>query len=653
MADKHDHGLHKLSAAGVLITLGIIFGDIGTSPIYVLKAIMGMATADNHEINKELVLGGVSAVFWTLTLVTTLKYVYLALNADNNGEGGIFALYALVRRYKAKWTIMPALIGCAALMADGFITPPISISSAVEGLKIIYPSIQTVPIVVGILLTIFMFQQFGTKIIGGLFGPVMLIWFTMIGTLGLIQVIKNPFVVEALNPMYAYKMVVEYPGGFWFLGAVFLCTTGAEALYSDLGHCGKQNVRVSWMFVKITLILSYLGQSAYILTHPNTNWEEIAPFYAVMPKGFLPFGIAIATSATIIASQALISGCFTLVNEAMKLKLWPNMKVLYPTTQQGQIYIPSINWVLFFGCLAVVLIFQESSKMEAAYGLAITLNMLMTTSLLAYYLFIKRKPTPAIWLFILFFVALEGSFFIANLVKFTHGGWFAVLIAIILFGAMYLFNEGKKLRRKHIEFVEIKDYLDDLQDLQNDTSIPKEATNLVYMSNANDKKHIDSNIIYSIFRKKPKRADTYWFVHVDITNEPYGANYTVDTIIPRKCFFIRLKFGFKVEHKVQVMFSKIVEDMEKKGEIDLLSHYPSLRKHGYPADFKFVVLNSKVSVDNHLNPWDQFLVKSYNMIKSLSLPTEIDFGLDRTNCRVENIPIRIAQTTHINIERID
>ncbi len=653
MADKHNHGLHSLSAAGVLITLGIIFGDIGTSPIYVLKAIMGMATVGGHEINQDLVFGGVSSVFWTLTIVTTIKYVYLALNADNKGEGGIFALFALVRRYKAKWTIIPALIGCASLMADGFITPPISISSAVEGLTILYPNIQTVPIVVGILLVIFLFQQFGTKIIGGLFGPIMLIWFSMIGILGTIQLVHHPYVLQALNPMYAINMVFNYPGGFWFLGAVFLCTTGAEALYSDLGHCGKQNVRVSWVFVKITLVLSYLGQSAFILSNPNTNWDEIAPFYAIMPKSFLPIGIGIATAATVIASQALISGCFTLVNEAMKLKLWPNMKVLYPTTQQGQIYIPSINWVLFFGCLAVVMIFKESGKMEAAYGLAITLNMLMTTSLLVYYMFIKRKPPVIIWAFFLFFVAIEGSFFVANLVKFTHGGWFAILIAVVIFGAMYLFNEGKKLRNKHIEFVEIKDYLDDLQDLQNDMSIPKEATNLVFMCNANDKKHIDSNIIYSIFRKKPKRADTYWFVHVDITSEPYGANYSVETIIPEKCFFIRLKFGFKVEHKVHVMFTKIVEDMERRGEIDLLSHYPSLRKHGYPADFKYVLLNSRVSIDNQLNPWSQFVIKSYNMIKSLSLSTQEDFGLEKTNCRVENIPIRIAQKTHINIERLD
>ena len=392
MAEKQIHGLHKLSAAGVLISLGIIFGDIGTSPIYVLKAVMNMATGGNHKITEDLVLGAVSCVFWTLTIVVTIKYVILALNADNKGEGGIFALYAIVRRYKAKWTIIPALIGCASLMADGFITPPISISSAVEGLTILYPGIQTVPIVITILAGIFLAQQFGTNRIGSLFGPIMFVWFSMIGTLGFFQIIQNPSVIKALNPMYAINLVLNYPGGFWFLGAVFLCSTGGEALYSDLGHCGKQNIRVSWTFVKIALVLSYLGQAAFIINHKDFDYENIAPFYAVMPEWFLKIGIVIATMATIIASQALITGCFTLINEAMKLKLWPNQKIIYPSIVQGQIYFPFINWMLFLGCVAVVLIFRESGKMEAAYGLAISLNMIMTTSLLVYYMYVKRKP---------------------------------------------------------------------------------------------------------------------------------------------------------------------------------------------------------------------------------------------------------------------
>lgn len=639
---------HTLSAAGVLITLGIIFGDIGTSPIYVLNAIV-----NGHEISRELVLGGMSCVVWTLILLTTVKYVWLALNADNKGEGGIFALYALVRRYKVKWTIIPAIIGCATLIADGFITPPISISSAVEGLRIINPDIPTVPIVILILIGLFVFQQFGTKIVGGIFGPVMLIWFTMIGTLGAIQIVKYPQILEALNPYYGINLILNYPGGFWFLGAVFLCTTGGEALYSDLGHCGKENIRVSWSFVLLCLLLSYFGQSAYILTKFDGKvYEGTSPFYALMPGWFIPIGITVSTLATIIASQALISGVFTLVNEAMKLKLWPNLKVIYPTTHQGQMYLPFMNWFLLAGCILVVLIFRESSNMEAAYGLAITINMLMTTALLTYLMRVQRR---AWWLVLgvpLVFLPLEGAFFTSNLIKFSHGGWFTFMIAAALFLVMWILYQARLLRKKHTEFVEVKDYIPMLKDLMQDDSLPKEANNLVYMAMANDKSHIDSNIIYSIFRKRPKRADIYWFVHVDITNEPYGAAYYVDTVIPRRCFFIRLKFGFKVEHKVNLMFFKIVDDMVKNGEVDEISHYPSLRKYGIPADFKFILINSRVAIDDNLSPYEQFIVKGYRLLKAISLSTAADFGLDVTNMEEEMVPIKIAPPSVIELERI-
>ncbi len=646
MADDNRHQ-HPLSAAGVLITLGIIFGDIGTSPIYVLNAIV-----NGHTISRELILGGMSLVLWTLILVTTIKYVWLALNADNKGEGGIFALYALVRRYKVQWTIIPALIGCATLIADGFITPPISISSAIEGLRILNPDIPTVPIVIVILIMLFMFQQFGTKVVGGIFGPVMLVWFSMIGVLGFIQIIHNPYILQAVNPVYGIELLVKYPGGFWFLGAVFLCTTGGEALYSDLGHCGKSNIRVSWGFVIVCLLLSYFGQSAYLLSHEGQVYTGRSPFYAIMPENFLPIGIAVATFATIIASQALITGTFTLVNEAMKLKLWPNLKVLYPTNLQGQMYIPFINWFLLIGCIVVVLIFEESTNMEAAYGLAITINMLMTTALLGYMLKVQRRNPVIVYGVPTVFFAIEGAFFFSNLIKFSHGGWFTFMIAVLLFGAMWVFYQARNLRKKHTEFVEIKDYIPMLKDLMHDESIPKEANNLVYLSMANDKSHIDSNIIYSIFRKRPKRADIYWLVHVDISNEPYGATYSVDSIIPGRCFFIRLKFGFKVEHKVNLMFNQIVEELVASGEVDEISHYPSLRKHNMPADFKFIILNSRVAIDDNLSPYDQFIVKAYRFLKSISLSTAEDFGLELTNVEDEIVPIKIASSTVIKMERL-
>ncbi|HWB63669.1 MAG TPA: KUP/HAK/KT family potassium transporter [Chitinophagales bacterium] len=642
------HGI-TLSTAGVLITLGIIFGDIGTSPIYVLNAIVS-----SHVISAELVLGGLSCVFWTLILITTIKYVFLSLNADNRGEGGIFALYALVRRYKVTWTIFPAIIGCASLIADGFITPPISISSAIEGLRILDPGIPTVPIVLAILVGLFVFQQFGTRIVGGIFGPVMLIWFTMIGILGAREILIYPQVLKALNPYYAINLLVKYPGGFWLLGAVFLCTTGGEALYSDLGHCGKPNIRVSWVFVLAMLLLSYFGQSAFLLSHYNGKfWPESAStFYSLMPSWFLPIGITVATLATIIASQALITGSFTLVNEAMKLRLWPNMKVIYPTTHQGQMYIPAINWFLFFGCVAVVLIFRESGNMEAAYGLAITINMLMTTMLLTYLMYVHRRSAFIVWGIPIMYITIETAFFVSNLMKFSHGGWFTFMLAIVLFLGMWIFYQARQLRKKHIEFVEIKDYINPLKELMHDETIPKEANNLVYMSMANDKSHIDSNIIYSIFRKRPKRADIYWFVHVDISNEPFGATYSVDTVVPRRIFFVRLSFGFKVEHKVNLMFNKIVEEMVKSGEVDELSHYPSLRKYNMPADFKFILLNSRVAIDDALTPLEQFIIKGYRFIKSISLSTAEDFGLELTNVEEETIPIRIAPSTKIELQRV-
>ncbi len=640
--------IHKLSAAGVLVTLGIIFGDIGTSPIYVLSAVVG-----DHTISRELVLGGLSCVFWTLFIVTTFKYVYLALNNDNRGEGGIFALYAIHRRFKVKWAIIPALIGCAALIADGFITPPISISSAIEGLKLLNPNIDSVvPYVIIAMTVLFVIQQFGTNVVGRAFGPIMGVWFVMIGLLGALQVVQNPDVLNALNPYWAIHLLTNYEGGFWLLGGVFLCTTGAEAMYSDLGHCGKHNIRFSWTFVLVMLLLNYAGQSSYLLTQDGHTLDEHSPFYMIMPEWFLPVGIIIATLATLIASQAIITGCFTLVNEAMKLKLWTNFKVIYPSTVRGQIYIPAINWFLFVGCIAVVLLFREAKNMEAAYGLAITFDMIMTTILLASLMRLQKRNIILIGLFAVVILAIEGSFLISNLNKFTHGGWFTVSLAVAIFFGLWIFYEARKLRAKHTEFVEINKYLPAIQDLMADETLPKESTHLVYMSMVNDKNHIDSNIIYSIFRKRPKRADVYWFVHVDIANDPYLASYSVDTIIPKKMFFVRLRFGFKVEHKVNVMFRQIVEEMVQTGEVDIVSNYPSLRKHGMYADFKFILLNSRVASDNKLTPWEQIVVKGYRFIKSLSLPTHEDFGLELTNVEYEMVPISVRDAIEIKLERI-
>jgi KUP system potassium uptake protein len=656
MSSEH----HKLSPAGVLITLGIVFGDIGTSPLYVMKAIVASAEHGAEKISTDLVFGGISCVFWTLMILTTFKYVYLALNADNRGEGGIFALYALVRRYKASWLIYPALIGCAALMADGFITPPISVSSAIEGLTVLpqFKDLNTIPIVLAILIALFIFQQFGTNAVGKAFGPIMLVWFGMLAYLGLSQILQYPSVLQALNPYYAYNLVVNYTGelthlhGFWLLGAVFLCTTGGEALYSDLGHCGKQNIRASWVIAFICLTINYLGQGAFLLNnYQGKPFTGGSVFYGLMSPEFLPYGIGIATCAAVIASQALISGCFTLVNEAMKLKLWPNMKVSYPTQLKGQIYIPSINWFLMAGCIAVVLIFRKEENMQAAYGLAIIMDMLMTTSLLLFYLRMKHIDMWKIVILGVILVSIESIFLLSNMNKVIHGGWFSLLLAVTLFFCLFIWYQAKKLRNKHLSTKKITPYISMFKDLMNDDTIPKESTNLVYLAMSGDSNEIDSNIIYSIFHKRPKRADIYWFVHVDICDDPFLKKYKVTTIVPGKVFHVNLKFGFKVEHKVNLMFSKIVEEMQANGEVDELSHYPSLRKHNLPADFKFILLHSRARVDEQISSFDQFVIRFYRMLKRLSLPTHEDFGLDLSNIEIETVPISVGKKKDIDLIR--
>ena len=637
---------HKLTLAGVLVGLGIIYGDIGTSPIYTIKFIIG-----EKQITEDLVLGGLSCIFWTLALITTVKYIYLALSADNKGEGGIFALYALVRKYKDGWVIFPAIIGCCTLVADGFITPAISVSSAVEGLRLVYPTIPTTTIVISILLALFLFQQFGTAVVGRTFGPVMSVWFIMLAILGIVPLIQHPQVLKAINPYYAFNLLINYPKGFWLLGAVFLCTTGAEALYSDLGHVGRSNVRAGWGFVSVCLLLNYFGQSAWLMTQLGTHLGEQIPFYSIMPESFLIIGIIIATMATVIASQALISGTFSLINEAIKLKLWPSSRVRYPSESKGQMYIPAINWILMLGSILVVALFKESSAMEGAYGLAITVNMLMTTSLLVYYFRTNKKSTyRSVFLAIIFF-SIEGMFLVSNLDKFSHGGWFTFLIAFIFFIMMFVLLKARRLRQRHTEFVDLRYYEPMLKDLQKDEEIPKEATNLVYLSVADSRRYIDSNIIYSIFRKRPKRADVYWFVHVETVDSPFTSKYSISTILPQKCFFVKVKLGFKTPHRINSIFSRIIHEMSENGEIDLISPYSALHKHSMPADFKFIILHSWASVDSEISNFDRLIITGYRILKAMSLSTEELYGLEAANVEIEKVPIQVGPPAKTRIKR--
>jgi KUP system potassium uptake protein len=647
--------IHKLSLAGLVVTLGIIYGDIGTSPLYVVKSIIG-----TRQITEQLVYGGISCVLWTLTLQTTFKYILLTLQADNRGEGGIFSLFALVHRYR-RWLFIPAVVGAGTLLADGIITPPISVSSAIEGLngingleKIIVPgNTLVVSIIVGIITILFFFQQFGTKVIGSSFGPIMMIWFTMIGVLGLNQIIHYPQILKAINPVYGYNLLVHYPSGFWLLGAIFLCTTGAEALYSDLGHCGKKNIQVSWIFVKITLLLNYFGQGAWILLRGKPLLNDLNPFYEVMPRQFLIIGILISTAATIIASQALISGSFTLINESMRLNFWPKIRVAFPTDIRGQIYIPSINWILWIGCIAVMLYFRESSHMEAAYGFSITIAMLMTTLLMFYYMkFVRKWHIIIISFILLIFLTVEISFFVANVAKIKQR-WMFLIFEFGIIGVMYIWYKAKKIKNRYVELVRLETYIPMIQSLSQDRLIPKFINHLVYLTGADSRKEIEHKIIYSIFSKTPKRADVYWFVHIRTADDPYRSEYEVTHIIPNGIIRVDFNLGFRIEPQVNFMLQKVVEELTKNKEVNIQSSYDSGDKSNAIGDFQFIVMEKYLSSDNELPFFEKLIMRFHFRLKKMSLSEERGFGLDPSNLTVEQFPLMVSTVPKLWLKRVE
>ena len=647
--------IKKVSFAGLLITLGIIFGDIGTSPLYTFQAIL----KEGGAADAGLVFGAISCVFWTLTLQTTFKYILITLQADNKGEGGIFSLYALVRRYGKK-LMFPAIIGAGTLLADGIITPPISVSSAIEGLSgvkglehIIVPGNHLViGLVLGIIVLLFVFQRFGAKIVGGAFGPIMFLWFLMLGFLGMNQIMHYPEIFKALSPVYGIKLLTLHPKGFWLLGAVFLCTTGAEALYSDLGHCGRRNIQVSWIFVKTTLVLNYLGQGAWVLMQGKTKLaDDINPFFEIVPHGYLLPAIILATAATIIASQALISGSFTLISEAISLNFWPKVRVKYPTTVRGQIYIPSINWILCVGCILVVLYFQTSEKMTAAYGFSITIAMLMTTILMYYFLrYVKHWPLWVVVIIVIVFVSVESSFFVANAVKIVKRLFFLVFEIGLIF-TMYVWYRARKITNKFLNFVNMKEYLPLLDDLSKDTTISKFATHAIFLTKANNTFQIEERIIYSIFSRKPKRADIYWLVHVERTDEPYTMEYTIEELKKDKVIRIEFRLGFRVQPRINLMMRKVVQEMVANKELDIVSRYPSLQKHNLAADFIFVILETFLSSDNEFKGRDGFILNSYFFLKKMSLSDDKSFGLDTSETKTEKIPMVVTPFTKMDLKR--
>jgi KUP system potassium uptake protein len=637
--------IRRASTAGVLIALGIIYGDIGTSPLYTLQTIL----TEGGGINKELVYGAISCIFWTLTLQTTFKYVIITLQADNHGEGGVFSLYALVRRY-GKFLVYPAIIGAGTLLADGIITPPITVTSAIEGLNMVKGLDQhivpgnnlVVEIVLIIMLMLFLFQRFGTKVVGGAFGPIMFLWFAMLSYAGIRQIVLYPTILAALNPVYGLRLLTLHPHGFWLLGSIFLCTTGAEALYSDLGHCGRKNIYVSWTFVKIALVLNYLGQGAWAMLRHNPDLGGVNPFFAIVPHQFLLVSIIIATVASIIASQALISGSFTLISEAISLGFWPRVKVKFPTDIRGQIYIPSINWILFVGCSLVVLYFRTSEAMTAAYGFSITVAMLMTTFLVFYFLrYIKKYPFWIVGAIITVFVLVESSFFVANAVKLLKRLFFLVF-EIGLITTMYVWYNARKVTLRLLTFTDIRPYLSKLVALSQDTTVPKYSPHLVYLSRASPHE-IESRIIDSIFDHPLKRADVYWLVNIQQTDDPYTSEYDVDALELEKVIRVNFRLGFRVQPRVGVMLRKVAEELASCGEIP-----PGFRSR----DFKFVILQRFLSYDNEFSAKEGFILNSYFSILRLARSDSRAYGIDGDQAVIEKVPLVIAPVSKITLRRV-
>lgn len=638
--------MSKISLAGLLVTIGIVFGDIGTSPLYVVKAILSGA----GEINKQLIYGSLSCIFWTLTLQTTFKYVIITLRADNHGEGGIFALFALMKK-KSTWAAALTMLGGSALLADGVITPSITVTSSIEGLRLINPEISVLPVVLIIISALFFIQQFGTEFIGKSFGPIMVVWFGMLAVLGFVQLITYPEILNALNPYYAYDFLANYPKGFVLLGAVFLCTTGAEALYSDLGHCGIKNIRISWIFVKIALLLNYLGQGAWLMNHPELV-ADLNPFYSIMPSWFLFPGILISTAAAVIASQALITGSYTLISEAVSLNFWPRIRVLHPTHIKGQVYIPFVNWLLWIFVCFVVFFFQESSNMEAAYGLSITITMIMTSMLLIHYLYQQKVHFLFLILLAVMFGSIETSFLIANLHKFSNGGWFSLALAFVFLLMMIGWFFGRRIKNRHISFVNVNKYLHLFEDISKDHTIPQIATNLCYVIKANNINQIESKVMYSIFYRQPKRAQTYWLLHVDIADEPDTYSYEVNQIIPGTLIRIDFHLGFKIEPRINLYFKEVLKDMVANGEIKLTSSYKSLKTHHFASDFLFVNLDRVMSQDYKLPAWEKLIMGIHAFTRLLSINDVKALGLDTSNVIEEKVPITVERPLNIKIQRV-
>lgn len=658
MEEGHLFDTKKLSMVGILVSLGIVFGDIGTSPLYVMTAIVNAREEGAVMPFEEYIEGALSCIIWTLTLQTTLKYVVIALRADNKGEGGILALFSLVKHLKKKWLYLIAIIGASALIADGVITPSLTVMASIEGLSYL-PAFDQIGvdvidlITIAILIVIFFVQQFGTSFIGKFFGPVMVVWFLALGILGLAQVKDNLSIFKAFNPYYAYDLIRHSPSAIVIMGAVFLCTTGAEALYSDLGHCGAKNIRASWIFVKIMLIFNYLGQGAWVLSHYNEVHSGVNPFYGIMPEYLILPGVILATAAAIIASQALITGSFTIFSEAMSLNFWPNQKISYPSGVKGQMYIPRINWGLLFFCIVVVNHFKESSKMDAAYGLSITVTMLMTTVLLIFWLLKKRVNKILVAIFTMVYFVIELGFLSANVLKFLEGGWITVVLAGFIGICMYAWYNGRQIKNKFIKFIKLDKYVPIIKDMKLDETIPKYATNLAFLSRAKRDDEIEAKIIYSIIRKQPKRADHYFVLNIINQEDPYTFKYNIEEILPGTIYRINFLLGFKIDRKINDYFDQVMKDMIDEEIIPSKSAFPSLRAHNVQPDLKYVIIDNTYINDVLLTVKEKIILNIYSFVKYIGSDDFKAWGVSAHNVVVESTPLFEQNIVEERIQQVE
>ena len=641
----------RLTFLGVIITIGIIFGDIGTSVLYVMKSFVHNTDA---MMNERLVLGFVSLIFWVMTLQTTTKYVLIALRADNHGEGGVFSLFALIKNRTRRSVALLAMIGGATLLADGIITPAITVTSAVEGLHDIIPSINTNDVIILVLIIfifIFSFQRFGTKKIGSLFGPIMSLWFLSLFFWGIKSIGSRPEVLKAINPKYALQLLINYPGVFVLLGAVFLCVSGAEDLYVDLGHCGRQNVRMAWFSVKVCLLANYFGQAAYLL---STNYSaEKNPFFAIVPDNFIVFQVILATLAAIIASQSLITGSFTLISEAIKLNLFPKLIIKYPTELKGQVYVSAVNIILFICSSCVVIFFRTSSNMEAAYGLSISITMFVTTLLLSIYLYKVKRDKVLATMFLIFFGIEELLFLYANSLKFVNGGYITVIIALLIFIIMFIWYKGTEIKERESQYLTVKNYTKQLLQLSTDKNIPKYATNLVYLTGAKQEEDVDYAVLYSILNKQPKRANVYFFVHINVIDKPYKREYKVTKFSDKKILKITFNLGFRESQRVNMFMRQVISDLLENKELELQPTKYNLRgKAETVGDFRFVLIEEVLGNNNGLSSFDNFIMGLRLKLKKITVTPEKWFGLDTSVITKEAVPLNVVQTKVKRLTRI-